>query len=226
MNELSNPIIMDFPLRGEWWVFHTPAKVIPSHGTDQLGQRYAYDFLMVDWNRKGTPFYKSSKLKYNTLGVKLKECYGWGKEIYAPCEGRVIIAKDGIIERNRVHMLRDMAVVLKNAFFFNPKKHDLNKVVGNYIIIDYGNNIYAFFAHLQTGSVKVKEGQDVKKGEVLGQLGHSGNSTAPHLHFHLMDSPDFFNAKGVPCAFNKYEEFDKGAWISVKNGFPKDRIRL
>jgi hypothetical protein len=226
MSELNNPIVVDFPLRGEWSVPNTPAKVIPSHGTDHLGQRYAYDFVMIDWNRKGRPFYHGSSIRYYGIGVKLDECYGWGEEIYAPCDGNVVIVKDGICERSRVHLIRDLAFVFKNAFFFNPDKHDIKNIIGNHIIIKCGEETYAFLAHLQKGSIKVIEGQDIKKGDVIGRVGHSGNSTAPHLHFQLMDSPDLNTAKGIACAFNQYKVFNSGKWTIVKNGIPSDMERI
>jgi murein DD-endopeptidase MepM/ murein hydrolase activator NlpD len=226
MNELSNPTIVDFPLRGEWSVPNTPGKVIPSHGTDLLGQRYAYDFMMIDWSRKDNPFYRGSNLRYYAMGVKLEECYGWGQEVYAPCDGKIVTVKDGVSERSRVHLVRDVLVLLKNALLFNPKKHDIKKVTGNHIIIKSGEEIYAFLAHFQTGSIRVSEGQDIKKGELLGRVGHSGNSTAPHLHFHLMDSPDLYTAKGIPCAFNQYKVFKDGIWNLVKNGIPSDKERI
>jgi len=226
MNELNNPIIVDFPLRGEWGVPNTPAKVIPSHGTDQLGQRYAYDFVMKDWDRKGSPFYRGSNMRYYGMGVKLEECYGWGQEIYAPCDGKVVTVRDGVSERKRVHMVRDVAIVLKNSLLFRPEKHDLKNVVGNYVIIKCGDETYALLAHMQNGSIEAIEGQDIKKGDFLGRVGHSGNSTAPHLHFHLMDSPDLFSAKGIPCAFNHYKIFKDGKWSLVKNGIPSDKDRI
>lgn len=226
MNELSNPIIVDFPLRGEWVVPNTPAKVIPSHGTDEFGQRYAYDFVMIDWNRKGSPFYHGSNIRYYGMGVKLDECYGWGQEIYAPCGGKVVTARDGVSERKRVHMLRDLAIVLKNSLLFRPEKHDINNLVGNHIIIKCGDETYALLAHLQNGSIEVVEGQEIKKGDFLGRVGHSGNSTAPHLHFQLMDNPDLYSAKGIPCAFNQYKIFENENWSLVKNGIPSDKDRI
>jgi murein DD-endopeptidase MepM/ murein hydrolase activator NlpD len=76
-------------------------------------------------------------------------------------------------------------------------------------------------------SLAVKPGQIVRSGDVLGRVGHTGNSTAPHLHFQLMDSPDLMRAKGVPCAFRSYEVMRNGAWERVENGVPRkvDRIR-
>ncbi|MEQ6355408.1 M23 family metallopeptidase [Lysinibacillus sp. M3] len=80
----------------------------------------------------------------------------------------------------------------KNAHYFDPKKDDIQSVAGNYIIIECTNNVYAGLVHLQTGSIQVLVGQRVKKGEVIGRVGHSGNSFAPHLHVQLMDSSDIF----------------------------------
>ncbi len=226
MNELNNPIIIDFPLRGEWWVPNTPAKVIPSHGTDQLGQRYAYDFVMIDWDRKGNPFYHGSSIRYYTIGVKLEECYGWGQEVYAPCNGKVLTVRDGKSERKRVHVVSDVVSMYKNSLLFKPYNSDIQNIVGNYIIIKCEDDTYAFLAHLQKGSIEVIEGQVINKRDYLGRVGHSGNSTAPHLHFHLMDNPDLFIANGIPCAFNQYELYSHGKWSLVKNGIPSDKDRI
>ena len=224
MNEIQ-PVLVDFPLEGEWWVPHTPGTKIPSHGFDQLGQRYAYDFLMVDWSQNKKP-YECKRWHYYLLGVPISKWHGWGKNVFAPCDGKIIFAKDGLKERQRLHFLTDLFVVLKNAFFFNPEKHDLHAVLGNYIIMRT-ENAFAFFAHFQTNSISVTEGQEIKAGELLGRVGHSGNSTAPHLHFHLMDSSDLLTANGVHCAFKRYERFQDGTWEEVNNAVPtaKDRIR-
>lgn len=221
MNELENAIIIEPPLRGEWSALTTPAKTIPSHGTDQLGQRYAYDFVKLDWHHKGMRFYNASNLRYYTLGVPLKRCYGWGEDVYAPCDGKIIKVRDGYQERNPVHYVSDFLIILKNALTFNPDKTDIQLLVGNYIILEF-NNIYAFFAHLQTGSINVSEGQQVKVGDLLGKVGHSGNSTAPHLHFQLMDSAELLKAQGIPCAFRQYQIYQNDQWITVNNGIPSD----
>lgn len=61
---MKNPIVVGFPLRGEWYAPNTPGSKIPSHGTNRLGSRYAYDFIQVDWNRKGYPAYQAGLLEY------------------------------------------------------------------------------------------------------------------------------------------------------------------
>ncbi|MBC7998901.1 MAG: M23 family metallopeptidase [Leptolyngbya sp.] len=76
---------------------------------------------------------------------------------------------------------------------------------GNTIVVDIGNGNYAFYAHLKPGSIKVKEGQKVSKGEQIAELGNAGNSTAPHLHFHVMDGPSILGSRGVPYAFESFE---------------------
>lgn len=224
------PVIVEFPLRGEWIAPNTPGYKIPSHGTDQLAQTYAYDFMQIDWQYpKGFRFFKKPYLSVLLFGVPLRQCLGWSQPIYAPFNGEVIEAEDGVKERDPVHMVRDLSFTLKNSVFFKlPKNNvEIKSVLGNYIILK-GASCYAFFAHAQTGSIVIKAGDFVDVGQQLANVGHAGNSTAPHLHFHLMDGPILAKAKGVPCCFREYELFQDGGWKNVSNGIPGkyDRIRL
>lgn len=227
MIEMRNPIIVEFPLRGEWLSPNTPGTKIPSHGTDQLGTRYAYDFIQVDWNRPGNPAYRVSLMKYLLSGVQLSDYYCWGQEIYAPCDGIVIVAEDGYIENPKTNLFADMSNAYKNAHYFDPNKDNAQLIAGNYIIIKHSEGIYAAICHLQTGSIQVSVGDIITKGDVIGKMGHSGNSFAPHLHFQLMDSSNIATANGLACAFEEYEVFRNGKWEKVTNGIPtsKDRIR-
>lgn len=228
MIEEHEPIIVEFPLRGEWLSPNTPGTKIPSHGTDRLGTRYAYDFIQVDWKRKGFPAYRVSLPQYLLFGASLNEYYCYGKEVYSPCDGIVLKAEDYYEERARTNLISDISNAYKNAHYFDPKNDDIQLVAGNYIIIECGYNVYAALVHLQKGSIQVTVGQHIKKGEVIGRVGHSGNSFAPHLHFQLMDTVDITIANGLPCAFEQYEVFQNGEWKKVFNGIPthKDRIRF
>ncbi|GAB6109990.1 M23 family metallopeptidase [Fusibacter bizertensis] len=228
MIQSSKPIIMSFPLKGEWLSPNSPGIKIPSHGTNRFGTRYAYDFIKVDWEKKGWPSHRGSLLQYLLLGVSLKDYYCWGENVYAPCDGVIAQSEDGYKERSRTNLLLDITNAYKNALFFDPRKHPVQSIAGNYIIIQYGDEIYAAIVHLQTGSIRVKVGEQVKKGDFIGRVGHSGNSFMPHLHFQLMDSLDILTANGLPCAFEQYELFQDGIWQNVYNCIPtgKDRIRF
>jgi Peptidase family M23 len=223
-NELAGAVIVDFPLRGERWVaVNTPGDRIPSHGTDMLGQRFAYDLLKVD-ERRGLRDHPAGILRRLIVGVRTRECYAWGAEIHAPFDGEIISAVDGVAERGRIHPLRELVLVLKTALTFTPAR--LPSLLGNHVVMRR-NDVFAGFAHLAPGAVSVDVGQNVRLGEVLGRVGHTGNSTSPHLHFQLMDSPDLMSAKGVPCCFRAYDVLRNGTWKRVENGVPRkvDRIR-
>lgn len=225
MPETSNTISVRFPLAGEWCAVNTPGYRVPSHGTNQLGQRYAYDFFQIDWNEeKGYKFYKTPPVKSLLFGVYLSDTYCWSQPIYAPFDGEVIEAKDGLKERNPVHFVRDLAVVIKNAIFLRAESNeDLYPVLGNYIILRNCDGIYSLIAHVRHGSIRVSAGEKVTEGQILAEVGHSGNSTAPHLHFQLMDRPNLLEAQGLPCCFKEYKLYKQGKWESVSNGVPGRR---
>lgn len=226
------PVVVEFPLRGEWVAPNTPGTRIPSHGTDVLGQKYAFDFVGVEPGARELRYYRVSPLRYLLLGAQLHEYYGWGRPIYAATEGVVVQAEDGMPERNPVHLLRDMAMVYSNTRRFRRQKSrderssNLRYLTGNHIIVE-SNKGYFLYAHAQTGSIRVAPGDRVVPGQELAKVGHSGNSTAPHLHFHLMDSADPWEAQGILCCFREYEVFQDGEWRLVQNGIPKadERIR-
>ncbi len=224
---MLTPIVVDFPLRGEWTTPNTPGTRIPSHGTDLLGERYAFDFVGIDPKSRSMRFYRPSLLHYLAFGVRLQDCFGWGQPIFSATDGVVIQAEDGCPERNPVQVIRDVALSIKNARTIQLKQAiDFRSLSGNFIIIETDHG-YAVYAHAQTGSIIVFPGDKVTPGQRLANVGHSGNSTAPHLHFQMMDHPDPWKAQGIPCCFREYEVFQDGVWHLVQNGIPKatDRIR-
>ena len=223
--ELLGARVVEFPLRGEWRAVHTPATGIPSHGTDMLGQRYAFDLIRFD-PEKGSRYHPAGGLRTMLVGVPTHECHGWGEPVHAPLDGEVVTARDGLRERSRIHPVREIGLVLKNGLTFRPTPHHLHRVMGNHVILRCGD-VFAAFAHLTTGSVAVEVGMEVRVGDVIGRVGHTGNSTAPHLHFQLMDGPDPLTAHGIPCAFREYEVWRDGGWRRVEQAIPAstDRIR-
>lgn len=224
----AQPLTVGFPLRGEWCALNTPAHKVPSHGTDYLAQTYAYDFTRLSWKGGAAgDFHHKRPLQYFLGRVKLRDCYAWSQPGVAPFAGTVVSAKDGWPERRIVHMATDLLAVVKNGLFFNDAKApDLRPLAGNYLILK-GPSCYAFLAHLKTDSITVEVGDEVASGQILGEVGHSGSSTAPHLHFQLMDGPDPRVASGLPCNFASYEMYSDGAWRRITNGLPGrlERIR-
>lgn len=224
---MNIPVVVDFPLKGEWITPNTPGSKVPSHGTNLFGQRYAFDFVGIDPKSRSRRFYRHSLLHYLILGAHLQDCFGWGRPIFSATAGAVVRVEDGWPERNPVYLVRDFCFLLKNARAVNSKQSiDLRSLTGNYIIIE-SHEGYVVYAHAQTGSITVSRGDSVIPGQHVANVGHSGNSTAPHLHFQLMDHQDPWKAQGIPCCFRDYEVFHQGIWRVIEHGIPKstDRIR-
>ena len=108
--------------------------------------------------------------------------HGFGKPIYAVADGEIVIAVDDKPRQTRPVFPRRRG----RQRHWQPRRDEL------------GESVYALYAHMQTRGVAVKVGAHVKKADVIGHLGNSGNSTAPHLHFHLMDGPDPLVRRACP----------------------------
>ena len=216
---------MEFPLRGEGWVaVNSPADRTPSHGTNMLGQRYAIDFIRVD-ARARLHVHPAGLLRTIVLGVPTRACYAWGSPVHAMLDGEVVAAVDGVEERRRVHPVRELFHAIRNAATFTPAR--LPSILGNHVLVRSGDR-YAGYVHLAPGSVAVRVGQAILAGDVLGRVGHTGNSTSPHLHVQLMDAADPTVAAGLPLAFRSYEVLRHGVWEQVHRGIPgkDDRVRV
>jgi hypothetical protein len=224
VSELDDPVVVEFPLRGDGWMaVTTPAARIPSHGVDILGQRYAFDFVKVD-DRPGVHVHPASTFAASTVGGRTDECYAWNARIHAPFDAEVVAASDGARERRWINPFREVARMVWNGVTFRPDR--IPAILGNHVILRAGD-VYAGFAHLRPGSVQVRVGERVAEGDVLGNVGHTGNSTSPHLHFQLMDSADLMDAQGVACAFAAYDvRADDGSWRRVERGIPGSRERI
>jgi hypothetical protein len=224
MGELDDPVVVELPLRGEWSVETTPAYRIPSHGTDRFGQRFAYDLVRTD-HRPGFHLHPAGTLRSLLVGGRTRDCYGWGQPVHAALDGVVVQALDGVAERQWVHVVRESWLAVKTTLAFARRGLDPARLAGNHVIMATGGT-YALYAHLAPGSVAVSRGQQVRAGEVIGRVGHTGNSTAPHLHFQLMDSADPLRARGIPCAFAAYLVERDGRWQRVERGIPNRRERI
>ena len=214
----ATAVVVEFPLRGEWVAVRPPAHKVPSHGTELFGQRYAFDFVRPD-GRKGLHLQPAGTVRSFLLGGRTRDYYGWGQPVHAAFDGRVVAAVDGVAERARVQVVREVALALRTTVGFDPARSGFEPVAGNHVIVQ-GAEACAVFAHLAPGTVSVATGQEARVGELIGRVGHTGNSTAPHLHFQLMDASDPLRAKGVPCAVAEYLVRRDGRWERVERGVP------
>jgi hypothetical protein len=223
MDADSHCLAIDFPLRGEWTALQTPAHRIPSHGTDRFAQRYAFDFLRLNWKWKSA---NSGSIFRHLLGkTSVQNSYSWARPVHAPFSGTVAVARDGWPERTHLNLIKDIYVAMGNRH--KRVISDIQALAGNYVIIQSGS-VFALLAHLRYGSIRVSAHEKVESGQIIGEAGHSGNSTSPHLHFHLMDGIDPITARGMPCCFRSYERWTQNRWQRVQNGIPNrlERIRL
>ena len=178
------------PLRGDNWVAgNGPANssghrraLIPIDGHAQIAQRFAIDWVRM--NPDGNTFIGDEKNNKNYRA--------YGSDALAVADGIVTEVKDGIPENIPGENSRAVPITLET-------------VGGNHVILGIGHGRYATYAHLQPGSLKVKLGDHVKRGQVLGLVGNSGNSTEPHLHFHLTNGNSPLGSEGIPYALESFE---------------------
>jgi murein DD-endopeptidase MepM/ murein hydrolase activator NlpD len=183
-----------FPLRGVWYVgygasFHTGHRwAVP--------EEFALDIAKVG----------ESGLSHKGDGTRFDDYYAYGADVLAAADGRVIsAANDQPEDPSAMQRPRET----QEAYFARLQKEQgerlakgLTAITGNYVMIDHGKNEYSLYAHLQPGSVRVHVGDQVKAGDVIGKLGSSGNSTEPHLHFHVCDKPNPLMCAGIPVNFS------------------------
>jgi murein DD-endopeptidase MepM/ murein hydrolase activator NlpD len=178
------------PLRGaDWLAANGPSNasghrrtIISVDGTARIPQRFGIDWIQLrpDGSRhEGDP-------KDN------KNYRAYGNDALAVGDGIVSAVKDGIPENVPGATSRAVPITM-------------DTIGGNHVIVNLGDGVYAFYAHLQPGSIKVAIGDKVRRGQVLGLVGNSGNSTEPHLHFHLSDANSPLGCEGLPYAFTAFE---------------------
>lgn len=186
----EQPIVLDMPLRGGPWVALYNPTMVGGHRTSiytfngraRIPARFA-----IDWVKLADD---ASHARGDATSIA--NWHGYGAEVLAVADGIIADARDDLQEGATVSDATG-AIALENAS-------------GNYVTLDLGQGRYAFYEHLKHGSIAVKRGDSVKRGQVIARLGNSGSSSSgPHLHFHVADAADALAAEGVPYVFRNFE---------------------
>ncbi len=165
--------------------------------------------MQIDDKRK--KYYQKNKIRYFISHIPADKYYCWEQPVYAPIDGEVIQIGTGWEDHTKTNIWKTIKIWYNATYKFRPKeingRLDIRPNVGNYIMIKAKKGYIVFLAHLKKESIKVEEGQFVKFGDMIGNVGNSGNSTAPHLHINLFDQMENpFQAKVLPFVFTEYQE--------------------
>ena len=171
---VRNKTDLFLPFNNEWTVFWGGETEELNCHVNNRAQKGAFDLIITNADGKS----------FRTDGRTNEDYYAYGQEIIAPCNATVVLTVDGIKDN---------------------KPGELNPIYvpGNTVILKTDNSEYLFFAHFRQASIVVEQGQQVKKGQLLGLCGNSGNSSEPHLHFHIQNVEDMNKATGASCYFDR-----------------------
>ena len=182
------------PFRGTWRAEMSPARRVPSHGTHLFATTYAIDFVAVQGRRSATT--RDWRTAFSTEPPE--RFFAFAQPILAPAGGRVVRIHDGEEDHEaRRSQLARASYALTQA---QRVRQGAGALAGNHVVIQRDAGGYVVLAHLRAGSIRVEEGERVAVGSEVGRCGNSGNSTQPHVHVQVMDSPDPFSARGLPIA--------------------------
>lgn len=187
------------PVQGENWLAsdgpsndpdnHHRRGLFVFNGHAGISRRYAIDWMQV---KDGALFVGD--------GRDSRSYYSYGKDVLAVADGKVVTARDGLPDNVPGH----------NENFHPAVPITPDTVAGNTIVLDLWNGQFAHYMHLQPGSVRVKTGDRVRRGQVLARIGSSGDARGPHLHFHVSTSANPLAGEGVPYVINQYRTNSDG----------------
>ncbi|MFR9758134.1 M23 family metallopeptidase [Streptomyces sp. TR06-5] len=194
------------PFTGRWLARNSPARRVPSHGTDLFGGRYAIDFIGVDEHRR-TARSRSWRTLFTTEPPDI--FLAFGQPVLAPVDGTVVHVHDGETDHeSRRSQLALLPYALGQA---GRARQGVNALAGNHIVIEHASSgTFVLLAHLKKGSQRVTVGRRVAAGEHIADCGNSGNSTQPHVHMQVTDGADMTVARGVPMVFRRFREWPSG----------------
>ena len=201
--EAAPPLALGAPFRSGTWLvqagpgnhlLHHWGSLVAANGQLTIPQRYAIDFFGLDASGHAVRTARSKLNKSTT-----SDWAGFGAEVLAVADGVVRDLRDGEPNHKPLASL--------------PTPTDLTNrtLMGNFVVLEIAPNCFATYAHLQPGSLTVKVGDRVRRGAILGRLGQSGNSNAPHLHFQLATRATFEESEGLPFTFDAFHRLGSAA---------------
>jgi Peptidase family M23 len=182
------PLVLGPPVRGGLWVADEGCCDLDTHhrrglltidGNMVVPQRFAIDWIKIDRRHRG----------WVGNPNRLSSYFSYGQPEIAAAAGKVVFARDGIPNSPPPH---------------DPKPPPLAKLPGNTVTLRVRPGIYLLYAHMKPGSVRVHVGEHVRRGQLLGELGNSGNSATPHLHLQVQTTPSFVG-DGLPFVFDRFK---------------------
>jgi hypothetical protein len=193
----AQPMVLGAPLRGGRWLAHEGPGAAQSHhwgslvavnGQLTIPQRYAIDLVGVD-ERGRVMSDKAMAIRPS----RHADWFGYGADVIAVAEAEVVSTRNDQAEHVPLEPQLEPAALTTDG------------LLGNYVVLKIAPGVFAHYAHLQPGSVLVKPGDRVHRGQSLGRLGQSGNSAAPHLHFQLANAATFEGSEGIPYVFEHFD---------------------
>jgi hypothetical protein len=184
----SRAIEVGRPLKGPRWVAATGcchpinahrAATLSIDGTVRVPERFAIDWVQLA---------PSGRLFEGPINELSSYAY-FGEPIYSVAQGRVVGIQDDMLEQIPGSL---------------PTGQTVQTAGGNYVVVKLAAKRFAFYAHMQPGSLRVEVGDRVRRGQVLGLLGNTGNTDGPHLHFHIMDGPSPLQSNGLPFVHPRF----------------------
>jgi hypothetical protein len=167
---------------GAWWAI-SGNDWTGLHKAEPVSWAFAYDFVRL--GPDGSFFHGP--------GLRNEEHHSFNQPVVAPAGGKVVWVRDDMPDQQPGEPLDPTLV-----------GNDQTRIAGNLVVIAHGFGEYSCLAHLRAGSVQVREGEMIKRGQVVGAVGNSGQSPGPHLHYHLQNGPHLFVDQGLPVLFSRF----------------------